>query len=147
MTTLAADKVRRYGASEPPEFQEFPVITNDIIYEGAAVAIVKATGFARPATGDTSVEFFAGFAVRKADNTGGADGAIKVQVRQKGIVHDLPVTGATIDDYGKTVYADDDDTFTLTLGAGTADVPIGKLEKFVSAGIADVRYQGAAFTG
>jgi hypothetical protein len=56
MTTLAVDKARTW---EIGERNEFPVIASDIIYEGAAVGIVLASGHARPLT---SADRFAGFA-------------------------------------------------------------------------------------
>jgi hypothetical protein len=72
MTTLAANKPRAY---ELGERNHFPVIASDIIYEGAAVGIVAATGHAQPLT---SADKFGGFAVAKADNSAGTAAAINV---------------------------------------------------------------------
>jgi hypothetical protein len=71
MTTLAANKSRAF---EGGDRNEIPVIATDIIYEGAAVGVVPASGHARPlAAGDR----FAGFAEEQADNSAGGAAAIR----------------------------------------------------------------------
>lgn len=122
MTTLAVNKARPF---ELAEIQEVPVIASDIIYEGAAVGD-NASGLARPlVAGDP----FLGFAERQADNSAGAASAINVRVRTRGFVV-IPVTGASSTaDVSETVYAADDDTFTLTAGSNTA---IGKVARWVT---------------
>lgn len=141
MTALGADTPLTFDPSIPPLFNELPVLASTKIYQGAAVAVVKASGYARPATGDTSAEYFVGFAERQADNSSGASGAIRVVVRSQGIV-EKTVTGGSIDDIGKTVYADNDNDLTLTLGAGTADVPVGKVFRYISGAICKVAFKG-----
>lgn len=132
MTTLAVNKQRDY---EIGEFNELPMIANDIIYEGAAVGD-NGSGLARPLV---AADPFLGFAQRQADNTGGAASAIAVQVRQRGQIV-LAVTGAaSADDVGVTVYAADDDTFTLTAGSNTA---IGKVARWVSGTTCVVYFEG-----
>lgn len=125
MTTLAVNKPRAY---ELGTRNEVPVIASDIIYEGAAVGIVDATGHARPlAAGDR----FSGFAEAKADNSAGAAAAINVRTIESGKI-ELPVTGAVITDLGLPVYATDDDTFVFSpVGA----VFVGFAHRFVSAGV------------
>lgn len=82
------------------------------IYKGALVGITAA-GFARPfATGD----FFAGHAVEEADNTSGAAGAIRVQVRRGIYYGTVPVFGsATVANIGDPVWAVTDNQADLTL--------------------------------
>jgi hypothetical protein len=92
------------------EENAIPVIASDIIYEGAAVGVVDATGHARPLN---AADRFAGFANAKADNSLGAAAAINVDVKQQGFIQ-LPVTGAVITDLGQPVYATDDDAFGFT---------------------------------
>lgn len=122
MTTLAANVARPF---ELGEIQEVPVIASDIIYEGAAVGD-NASGLARPLV---AADPFLGFAESKADNSAGAASAIKVRVRTRGFVQ-LSVVGATSTaDVSETVYAADDDTFTLTAGSNTA---IGKVARWVT---------------
>jgi hypothetical protein len=122
MTTLAANKSRAY---EIGDHNELPMVAADIIYEGAAVGD-NGSGLARPLV---AADPFLGFAVRQADNSAGAASAVNVLVKQRGEIV-LAVTGAaSADDVGTTVYASDDDTFTLT---STSNTSIGKVARWVS---------------
>lgn len=118
MTTLAADTLRDYQLGDN---EQYPVIADDIIYQGAAVG-ENGSGYARPlVAGDP----FLGFALSKADNTNGSAGDINVDVRLRGKVR-LTVDGAngiTANDR-PIVYASDDATFTLTASTNT---PIGRV--------------------
>lgn len=130
MTTLAADAPRTW---ETGTRNEFPVIAADIIYRGAAVGLVDATGHARPlAAGDR----FAGFAEAKADNAAGAAAAIRVRVVESGKAK-LSVSGVVITDTAAPVYASDDDTFTLNPADGSF---IGFVHRFESSGVAIVAF-------
>ena len=122
MTTLALNKPRAF---ETGDFNDLPVVATDIIYEGAAVG-ENGSGYFRPlVAGDN----FAGFAVAKADNSAGAAGAINVKVEQVGRI-ELEVTGVTaVTDEGSTVYASDDNTFTLS---STSNSAIGKIIRWIS---------------
>jgi len=121
MTTLAAAKPRTFQLAE---FVDIPAVANDIIYEGAAVG--DSSGTARPLV---AADAFLGFADRTVDNSAGAAGAVTVRCRQRGKIS-IPVVGAaSTDDIGATVYASDDDTFTLTASTNT---PIGKVDTWVS---------------
>jgi hypothetical protein len=134
MTTLAANKPRAYeGAPLRITENAIPMIAADIIYEGAAVGIVAASGHARPlVAGDK----FRGFACRKVDNAGGGAAALSVDLYEVGHVQ-LPVTGAVITDVGQPVYAADDDTFQFSPVGATF---IGYVHRFVSAGVAIVAF-------
>lgn len=135
MTTLAADKERSF---ELGDIQELPMIAADIIYEGAAVGD-NASGLARPLV---AADPFLGFAERTADNSAGAASARKVRVRTRGQVQ-LAVTGvASAADVSETVYASDDDTFTLTAGSNTA---IGKVSRWVSGTTCIVAFEALPF--
>ena len=134
MTTLAADAIRAY---EGGDRNDIPVIASDIIYRGAAVGIVPASGHARPlASGD----YFAGFAEAKADNSAGAAAAINTRIIHRGKVQ-LSVTSVAITDIGRAVYATDDDTFSLA----TTGVFIGFVHRFVSSGIAIVIFDAFGY--
>ena len=125
MATLAADAPR---AVQLGDQNDIPVIASDIIYEGAAVGVVPASGHARPlVAGDR----FAVFAMARCDNATGAAAAKLVKVLQAGKVQ-LAVAGAVITDLGQPVYATDDDTFVFNPAGG---VFIGFVQRFVSAGI------------
>lgn len=134
MTTLAANKSRVYeGGADHIEENALPVIASDIIYEGAAVGIVDASGHGRPlVAGDR----FAGFANAKADNASGGAAAINVDLRTRGYVQ-LSVSGAVITDKGQPVYAADDDTFQFNPVGGSF---IGFVHRFVSSGVVIVAF-------
>lgn len=134
MTTLAANKPRAYeGVPVRIEESALPVIASDIIYEGAAVGVVAASGHGRPLVAG---DLFAGFANARADNSAGAAAAINVDLKTLGFVQ-LPVTGAVITDRGLPVYASDDDTFSFNPVDGSF---IGFVHRFVSAGVVIVRF-------
>lgn len=132
MATLAQDKPRAFGVGD---FNELPVIASDIIYEGAAVGD-NGSGLARPlVAGDP----FLGFAKERCDNSAGAASARNVKLLEIGKI-ELDVTGvASADDVGQTVYASDDDTFTLTSTNNTA---IGKVARWVSGTRCVVYFEG-----
>lgn len=135
MTTLAADKARNF---ELGDLQDLPMIASDIIYEGAAVGD-NGSGLARPLV---AADPFLGFAERTADNSAGAASALRVRVRTRGQVQ-LAVTGAaSAADVSETVYASDDDTFTLTAGSNTA---IGKVSRWVSGTTCIVAFEALPF--
>ena len=134
MTTLAANKPRDF---ELGSRNHIPVVASDIIYEGAAVGIVDASGHARPLTAGDK---FAGFAEAKADNSAGAAADINVQVVRAGEVS-LSVTGAVITDVGQPVYASDDDTFSFNPVGGSF---VGFVKRFVSSGVAIVEFDALA---
>jgi len=130
MTTLSANSPRSIQLGDQAEYD---VIASDIIYEGAAVGLVTASGHARPLT---SADRFVGFAIKKADNEDGAAAAINVTVRKKGVVK-LSVSGAVITDVGQPVYAQDDNSFSFVKTSG---VFIGFVKQYVSSGVALVEY-------
>lgn len=131
MTTLANDAPRDYAAGL--EFNDLPAIASEIIYEGSAVGVVKASGHARPLVGGDK---FGGFATQQADNSSGAAADINVRVRCKGMAQ-LAVSGAVITDKGQPVYGTDDDTFVFLPTGGTF---IGYVKRFVSAGVVVVEF-------
>ena len=133
MATLAADKVRQFGAGFSEVLNDLPVVASDIIYEGAAVGLNA--GNARPLV---AADKFVGFCVRQVDNSAGAAGAKNVKLRRKGTVV-IPVTGVTgVADHTKQVYASDDDTFTLT-SAGNSK--IGRIVRFISGTTCEVEFE------
>lgn len=135
MTTLAANTPRTKILGE---HNDLPVIASDIIYEGAAVGTVKASGHARPLQ---ATDQFAGFAREKCDNSAGAAAAKNVRVDKKGTVK-LSVTGAVITDINQPVYATDDDTFVFL---PTGAVFIGFVRRFVSSGVVEVEFDADLF--
>lgn len=134
MTTLAVDKRRDEMLGD---HMDLPAVAADIIYEGAAVG-ENGAGYFRPLV---AADPFAGFADRRCDNSAGAAGAENVRVRFRGrtILSVVGVTGLT--DEGSTVYASDDDTFTLT---STGNSAIGKVTRFISGTTVEVYFESAS---
>jgi len=130
MTTLATNTPRVLVGGD---VNEIPVIASDIIYEGAAVGLVAASGHARPLN---AADKFAGFAAEKADNSAGAAAAINCRFYRKGCVK-LTVAGVVITDVGQPVYATDDNAFQFT---PTSAVFIGFVRRYVSAGVVEVEF-------
>lgn len=128
MATLAVDKPRVFALTgEHPNYNELPAIASDIIYAGAAVGESTTTGTFRPLVG---ADAFAGFCVEKCDNSAGAANDKQIKVVKSGDV-ELVVAGVdNINDEGATVFASDDDTFTLT--STTTNSSIGKVVRVIN---------------
>lgn len=131
MTTLAADTPRNYQLGE---LEDYPIIADDIIYEGAAVG-ENGSGYARPLV---AADPFLGFATRNVNNTGGAAGDKNVQVKTKGRVQLAIASIAITANDRPAVYASDDNTFTLT---ATSNSKIGYVSRWVSTGVAIVEFE------
>jgi hypothetical protein len=130
MATLTKDTPRDYTLGD---LEEYPVVADDVIYEGAAVG-ENDSGYAQPLV---AAKKFLGFATRKADNSGGSAGDQRVIVRQKGKIR-LPISGLAITANDRPpVYASDDNTFTLT---STDNTKIGYVSRWVSTGVAIVEF-------
>jgi hypothetical protein len=137
MTTLAADNPRVFETGHDNHINELPVIASDIIYLGAAVG-ENGSGYYRPLQGGDPFE---GFAVATVDNSSGSAADKNVKVYQRGVAT-LSVTGVTaVTDEGSTVYATDDDTFTLTASGATA---IGKIIRYVSGTTVQVLFEAVS---
>lgn len=137
MATLVAEKWRLFDSDVPSRINDLPVIASDIIYKGSLVGD-NASGYARPlVAGDPLL----GIAEETVDNSAGGAGAKTVKVRQQWAMQ-VSVTGVTgVGNVGATVYASDDDTFTLTSTSNTA---IGKIIRFVGSTTVCVVYCEAA---
>jgi hypothetical protein len=134
MTTQAADNIRTYR--DDYTINEVPAVASDIIYRGSAVG--DTSGTARPlVAGDA----FLGFADATADNSAGSASAINVRVRSRGYVKLAITSVASTDDIGATVYASDDNTFTL---ASTSNSSIGKIVEWVSSTTAWVYFEAVS---
>lgn len=111
--TLSADRntPRKDGVLVP-----FAVVANDIIFGGSLTA-VNAAGHLNPGS-DTAGLIFAGVADHRADNTGGAAGAITCNVRRRGLFLFKMATAITIANIGDNVFLVDDESVDL---AGNVD--------------------------
>lgn len=128
MATLAKDKPRTMELTGAhPDYNEVPIIADDIVYAGAAVGESTTTGTGRPLAGGDA---FMGFCHERCDNAGGAAAAKRIKVYATGYA-ELVVTGVdNINDEGAAVYASDDDTFTLT--STTTNTQIGKVVRVIN---------------
>jgi len=123
MTALNTDTNRVFET--PNDSNAIPVAAATKIYQGALVGKTEG-GYGRPLqAGDVPM----GFAKDHTDNTNGVDGENTCELKAKGKVS-LFISGITIGDVGRKVYASDDNTFTLTEGSNSA---IGKLVRFEKA--------------
>lgn len=132
---LSADTPRVYGVLNAAPTNELGVKASTTIFEGAAVEVEIATGYARPCAGDDTAGHFAGFAHRKAVATAAdSAGQVTVMLIEKGDILLPAVTGVNSnDDYQKPVFASDDGTFSLTDSGN--DHQIGVVKRFSAEGV------------
>ncbi len=133
MTALVTDANRSY---ELGDINQLPIKGGSVIYEGAAVGS-NSSGYAKSiASGDK----FVGFADEHIDNSGGSDGEKTIRLRKKGSIL-LEISGITLADINKSVYATDDNTFTLS---DSSSVYIGQISRIDSSGLTLVEFDVAA---
>jgi len=138
MTTLAKAQMRDYEIGTQ---NELPVIASDIIYQGAAVGD-NALGYVRPlVAGDA----FRGFAIEDTDNSTGAAGDKKSKLYTEGKVVLTVVGASAVTDVGSSVYATDDNTFTLA--PSTPASYIGTVFRWVSSTTCIVKLKGEETLG
>lgn len=81
-----------------------------LIYNGAYVGKHVATGYLRPFV---VCDEFAGIAAQKCDNSAGSSGDLSCEYYVQGDFR-LPLTGVTLDDVGRAVFATADDALAFT---------------------------------
>lgn len=129
MVALTKDINRIY---ELGDINEIPVKGGVIIYQGAAVG-GNIAGHAKPLqVGDV----FLGFAEECVDNLTGSDGIKNVRIKKRGSVL-LDIPGITLASITRSVYATDDNNFTL-VPANAAY--IGKISRIDASGSALVEF-------
>lgn len=107
--------------------RSYPVAASTHIYQGTLV-FVNAAGNADDDTA-TGVNAFVGIAIAEADNSNGSAGDINVEVLTEGDF-ELVGSGFALTDNGMPVYADDN--YTLSLSLGATSVRIGTIVRNVS---------------
>lgn len=117
---LTKDVVRTY---ELGDINELPVLGGEKIYQGSAVGASPENGYARSLQPDDK---FIGFAEDNIDTINSSDGQKNVRVRKRGSII-LEIAGASLSDVGKSVYATNDNSFTLS---PTNAVYIGQISRF-----------------
>lgn len=123
MTKLTQDKVRTY---ELGDINEAPILGGEVIYQGAAIGLEIASGYAHSLQ---TTDKFIGFAEDHVDALNSSDGEKNIRIKRRGSVI-LELSGATITDVGKAIYATDDNTFTLSSGGDA--VYIGQISRYES---------------
>jgi len=122
---MTALLMNRYTKYRDGLISAHPVKGNSRIFKGSLVCC-DATGYAVPGS-DAAGLAFLGIALEEANNTGGADGAIRIRVQTQG-VFSLAKSGAiTQANLGQWVYVSDDQTVALAPTV-TNDVLCGRLE-------------------
>lgn len=123
MAPLAAD--RKYKNRWTGRTLSLPVAASAIPYQGGLVA-ESATGYAA-AAGTTAGTRVMGWSLAKQDNTGGADGAIRVLVQTGVILLDNDATNPVgQSDIGRQCFVKDD--HTVQTAAGGSVVIAGRVE-------------------
>ncbi len=119
MSALTAD---RNTPARAANIREVPVKAAAKIYAGAMVA-VDANGWAVPASTATTLKVI-GRAESQVDNSGGANGDLKVRVGGGVYRYGNSASGDLIalKDVGSSCYAVDDQTVALTNGSSTRSV-------------------------
>ncbi len=131
MTTLAANSPLTHVVGE---HGSIPCINADIVYEGAMVGIVKATGYGRPLTAG---DVFGGHAIDKVDNSSGSAGDKDIRVLTGRYRLEVALAGK-ITDVGRPVYASDDATYTF---AAPSNSYVGVVTRYVSTTKMEVEFR------
>ncbi len=96
------------------ELRSFQVAGTNHVYKGSLVGLTL-TGYAQPLiAGDT----FVGLAYEEIDNSSGSDGDLSVRVYTLGDFG-MTLTGATVADIGRPVFASAEDTLTFVGGGNS----------------------------
>lgn len=142
--SLTSDYPRAYASGVPTDVNDLVVKASTTVYQGQVLAssATENAGLVLPfdVAGTWTTPFFVGFAETSVTQT--ASSTYRVKVRSKGRVILSAITGAdSADDISKTVYASNDNTFTLTAGSNIA---IGKIAGYVSGEGFHVQFEAAA---
>ena len=133
------------------ELRSYQVAATKNVFKGSFVGL-NSSGYSQPLTaGDT----FLGIAYEEGDNSSGSDGDISVRVFTIGDFG-LTLSGATVADIGRAIFASDDGTVTFDPGSNsfvgyvqdvvTANEIILRLDTTSPTGVAAIAHHAAGFT-
>lgn len=122
---LSADAQR---VEKEGRLQSMPVKAAVTIHKGALVK-VGADGYLAPQAAEAGA-VHAGVAYEAKDNASGSDGDVSCRV-ETGRAFEVGGSGFVAADLGKSVYASDDDTVSVTQGAN--ELKVGKIIEVISA--------------
>jgi len=117
------------------EFADYPLYQGIHAYEGAMI-FLRADGYATNAAGGLK---FLGHADAEANNANGGNGGLYVHLRRGNYRLQVLLSGVTITDAGKPVYASDDGTLTLTADSNSL---VGRVVRYVAADTCIVEFHG-----
>ncbi len=121
MVSLTKDVNRIFESTE--DSNTIAIAASQKVFQGSLVGLNSTTGYGRSlVAGDKAM----GFAKDNVDNSDGSDGEVNIDVKAQGKIS-LFISGLTMADIGKSVYATDDNTFTLT---ETGNSYVGKVIRF-----------------
>lgn len=134
---LTTNKPYLFASESPDALTRMPLIAATKVYQGSILGL--SANRARPLiAGDT----FLGISRGEVDNTGGAAGAVSVDVITRGQIVGATVAGAAATSLNAPVYASADDTLTLTSGSNTK---IGFVCRVNADLTCDVQFAATAF--
>lgn len=122
------------SANQPIEYElgdysAYPVEASTRIFDGAMITLDGTSRNATPLN-KADAALFAGHADREADNSSGAAGAIFVKARSGRYKAVVTLASVAVTDQGKSVYAVDDATLSLT---ATNNLYVGVVDRYISA--------------
>ena len=139
MTALAANAARE--SRNLGSKREYQVAGSTTVYAGSLM-MIKSDGYAAPAAASASNQGCVGVATEAVDNSGGADGALKVEIQEGEFL--LAADSIAITSVNVKCYADDDNTIDETQASNCPQA--GVLTQVVSASQGWVAV-GVAFSG
>jgi hypothetical protein len=120
MAALSAARNTKESGNAGRSLHELPVDAGKVCHQGGIGCLDQADGLAKPGVTATTLVAL-GRIENTADNSGGADGAVKVLIKEGDFWWGNSASSDAIaaDDIGKTCYIVDDQTVALTDGTGT----------------------------
>lgn len=117
--------------------------TADEFYNGALLARNIVTGKTAPAGAVGAGDYFAGFCKERKTTAASSSSTVETDVSGPVVLSCVVAGASAASDHGKFVYpgTSSDNPADLTLTRPSADaMPVGRVDKYVSSGVADVQF-------